>query len=166
MIHGINNFSAPVGIRQTARTAAGNAVWAMTSAPIATAENVLIHEITLLIGYCSTTINNSLIGYSLTKFSNATPTGGTAIIASPQDTNNAATVITDIRFLDTGLTTTGIIRGAPIAHITLPTTNGATNMYRRTFTSISLDPGEGLLIDLFLTAEIGLVLSGEIIWSE
>lgn len=161
-----NYYSAPVSIRQTAASAANSTVWAMRNAAAST-KTVVIERIYLLISFdAGTPITRSFQRYDLVRFSAATPTAGTAVTVVLQDSSNAATQVTDVRFLDTGLTTTGVTFGTSFATVGVPASDGATNVYVRDVVGFKLAPGEGFAIRLNTAAVIGQDLDGEIVWSE
>lgn len=161
-----NFYSAPVNIRQTAATAANATVWAMRNAAAST-KNVVIERIYLMMSFdTATPIGRALLRYDIERFTTATPTAGSAITVVLMDSQQAATQVTDVRFIDTGLTTTSVVFGTPIATIGCPATDATSNHYCRENVGIRLAPGEGLAIRLNVVAVAGQGLTGEIVWSE
>lgn len=162
-----NYYSVPVQIRQSAATAANATVFAMRNAAAST-RTVFIERIALAGTFdAASPVGRSLLRYALCRFSTATPTAGTAVTVIEMDNGNAATQVTDVRFLDTGLTTTGVVFESPFAIIGIPSSDGATVQYEREGIAIELAPGEGFCIRLITVAAIiGQGLSGEIVWSE
>lgn len=162
----LNYYSAPVNIRQTAATAANSTVWTMRNAAAST-KTVYIERITLLMAFdTATPITRSLQRYDLVRFSAATPTAGTAITVVSMDSSNAATGVTDVRFVDTGLTTTGVTFGAAFATIACPATDATTTQFSRDGIALKLAPGEGFCIRLTVAAVAGQSVAGEVVWSE
>jgi hypothetical protein len=159
-------YSAPVNINQSAATAANATVWAMRS-PTSATRNVYIERIYLMLAFDNgTPLGRSLQRYDLQRFSAATPTGGTAITAIKQDNESPPTVVTDIRSIDTGLTTTGLSFETSFLTLSVPATDQTTTVYVREKVGFKLRPGEGLAIRLDVTAVAGQSVCGEIVWSE
>jgi hypothetical protein len=160
-------YSAPVNIRQTAATAANATVWSMRNASGST-KTIYLERIFLSMAFDGATpLTRTSLKYDLVRYTSATPTGGTAITVVAQDSSSAATQVTDVRFLDTGLTTTGVSFGTPIATIICPETdNGPVAQYIREAIAVKLAPGEGFCIRLDVAAVVGQSISGEIVWSE
>lgn len=160
-------YSLPIQIRQSAGTAASKIVWAMRN-DAASQKIVTVERIFLQMGFdAGTPLGRSLQRYSLRRFTTAAPTGGTAINPVPMDTQSPATVITDARFLDTGLTNGNLVlSGDSIAVIGCPASDGSTVPYERKDIPIKLAAGEGLAIVLEVAAVVGQDLTGEVIWAE
>lgn len=133
----------------------------------ASTKTVYIERVMLLMSFdTATPIGRALNRYTIERFSAATPTGGTAQTPASMDSSNAATGVTDVRFLDTGLTTTGVTFDNPIAIVGCPSTDATTTQYIREGIAIKLAPGEGLALRLNVIAAIGQGLTGEVVWSE
>jgi hypothetical protein len=159
-------YSAPINIRQTAATAANSTVWAMRNAAAST-RTVIIEKIELMMAFDSATpATRSTQRYDLIRFSTATPTAGTAITVAQMFSGDPSTQVTDVRFLDTGLTTTGVVLNSPFATIGCPATDATTTKYQRQGPPLFLAAGEGLCIRLNTAAVIGQSVTGEIVWSE
>ena len=159
-------YSAPVNIRQTAATAAGATVWSMRNSATSTI-TVFIERIELLLAFDSSTpTTRSTPRYDLVRFSTTTPTGGTAITVGQMTSGDVSTQVTDVRFLDTGLTTTGVVFSSPFATIGCPATDATTTKYQRQDIYLTLGVGEGFCIRLNTAAVVGQSLTGEIVWSE
>jgi hypothetical protein len=159
-------YSAPVNIRQTAATGSGATVWAMRNSATSTI-TVFIERIELLLAFDSgTPITRSLQRYDLVRFSTAIPTGGTAVSVAQMYSGDSGTQVADVRFLDTGLTTTGVVFNPAFCTIGCPATDATTTKYQREGIALILGVGEGFCIKLNGAAVIGQSLSGEIIWSE
>jgi len=159
-------YSAPVNIRQTATTASGATIWSMRNSATSTV-TVYIENINLLLAFDSgTPLTRSTQRYDLIRFSTATPTGGTSISVAQMYSGDSGTQVSDVRWLDTGLTTTGIVFNPAFCTIALPASDGATSYYKRDNIALILGVGEGFCIKLNGAAVIGQSISGEIIWSE
>lgn len=160
-------YSAPVEVHQTAATATAATIWAMRNAAAST-RTVYVERIQLSVDFSGTNpVTRSLLGYDLCRFSTATPTAGAAITVIKMDNSgNPSTQVTDVRDLDTGLTTTSVVFETAFATVAVGSTDGATREYTREGISLKLAAGEGLCIRLTNTAIIGLNISGEIVWSE
>lgn len=162
----LNYYSAPVNIRQTAATAANATVWSMRNAAAST-KTIYIERIMLMTAFdAATPITRALQRYDVVRFTTATPTAGTAITVIAMDSSSAATQVTDVRFLDTGLTTTSVVFGTAITTISCPATDATTNNFVRSGIPIKLLAGEGLCLRLNVVAVIGQSMVGEIVWSE
>lgn len=160
-------YAARVRNRQTAATASGNSVWAMTN-PVGSLKDVYIERIQLSTAFDGTTlVGNTLLSYLLARFTGGTPTGGTVVSAVPMNSSDPASVVTDIRMLNTGLTIPGgLVFGPAFSHFGIPSVQGSTNFYTRDNIGIKLAPGEGLTINLTATASAGQSVEGEVLWSE
>lgn len=161
----INYYSAPVNIRQTAATASGATVWAMRNSATSTIL-VFIERISLSLGFDAAVGIVETPRYDLIRFSGATPTGGTAVSVAQMYSGDNGTQVTDARFLDTGLTTTGIVFNPAFAEIGCPAALGATAFFVRQDIPLLLGPGEGFCIRTSTTTAIGMSIVGEIVWSE
>lgn len=161
-----NRYTTFVALRQTATTAANTLVFSMRNSPTAT-KAVFIDNVSLLLGFDSVTpVVSASLRYRFQRFSAATPTGGTVQSAASLSSSNAVSQVTDIRSLDTGLTTTGIVLSNQLTHFGIPQTQGATNNLTIQNWGLKLDPGQGLAITLDAVAAIGQTLFGSISWSE
>lgn len=159
-------YSAPVAIRQSAATASGGTVWAMRN-PVGSTKIVFIESVHLLLSFdAGTPLGRSLQKYDLVRFSAATPTAGTSITPVSADSTSSSSAVTDVRFLDTGLTTTSVSFGNALATMSVPASDGATTTYVRNNSPIRLMAGEGLCIRLNGAAVVGQGVCGDIIWSE
>jgi hypothetical protein len=159
-------YSLPIKIRQTAATGAGATIFSMRNGTSSTI-TVVIERIELLLGFDAGTPNTrSTQSYDLVRFSTATPTGGTALSVAQMYSGDVSTQIIDARWLDTGLTTTGVVFNPPFCTISCPASDGATTKYQRAEIPFMLGAGEGFCIKLNNAAVIGQSISGEIVWSE
>lgn len=162
----IGYYSLPINIRQSAATGSGATVFAMRNSATSTI-TVFIERITLLNGFdAGTPLTRSTQKYDLVRFSTATPTGGTTLSVQQTYSGDVSSQVTDARFLDTGLTTTGVIFNPAFATIGCPASDGATNNYVRETIPVMLGIGEGFCIKLNGAAVIGQSLTGEIVWGE
>ena len=158
-------YSLPVSLRQSTATAANTVVWTMRNNSISP-KIVVIEKISLAMSFdAGTPVTRTSLRYEFVRFNSATPTGGTQISPILMVSNAPATMITDARFLDTGLTTTGLVFENAFASVGCPASDGATASYYRDI-PIKLAAGEGLAIRLNVAAVAGQGLFGEIIWSE
>jgi hypothetical protein len=158
-------YVVPVSIRQSANTAANATVWAMRVDPGAS-KSVFIERIYLSASFdAGTPIGRALLRYSIGGFGSATPTGGTSLSVISLDSANPASVVTDARLLDTGLTTSGVNFQSPAFGVGVPACDGSVVPFDFTG-AIRLQPGQGLYIRLFTAAVIGLGLNGYVQWKE
>lgn len=159
-------YSLPVNIRQTAATASGATVWAMRNSTNATV-NLYIKRMKLVMSFDQLTALASITArYDLIRFSGATPTGGTALTVAQMYSGDLATQVADARFLDTGLTTTGVVFNPAFCEIGCPAALGVTTIYDRDDLPLVLGPGEGFCIRTSTTTAIGISIVGEVVWSE
>jgi hypothetical protein len=161
----INYYSVPVNIRQTAATASGATVFAMRNSATSTLL-VFVERMHFLLGFDAATGVVATPRYDLIRFSGATPTGGTAIPVAQMYSGDSATQVTDARFLDTGLTTTGVVFNSPFAEIGCPAALGVTALFTRQDIPLVLAPGEGFCIRTSTTTAVGISIVGEVVWSE
>jgi hypothetical protein len=158
-------YSLPVNIRQSAGTTAGTVVWAMRN-NAASPKIVMIEDINLMMSFdAGTPITRQSLRYEFVRFNSATPTGGTQITPTMMDSTAPSTLVTDARYVDTGLTTSGMVFENAFASVGCPASDGVSVAYHRT-KPIKLAAGEGLAIRLNMNAVAGQGLFGEIIWSE
>lgn len=161
-----NYYSLPVRIRQSATTGSGATVWSMRNGAASTV-TIIIERIELHPSFDVTTpVTNSLQSYDLVRFSTATPTGGTALSVQQMYSGDSGSQISDARFLDTGLTTTGVVFNPAFCTIGIPAVLGANSVYKRDGIAVMLAAGEGLCIKLNGAAVIGQGLTGEVVWTE
>lgn len=164
-------YALPINIRQTAATAANATVWTMRNGG---SKKVFIRRILLAMLFDGSAAAATTLKYLLARFSAATPTGGTALTVVKMQTTFASSTLADARFLDTGLTTTGVTFETEWATIGLPAsvTSGSlfwnmpfigSNEAKEPFV---LNPNEGLAIRLQNAAVIGLGLTGSVHWDE
>lgn len=163
-------YVLPINIRQTAATAANSVVWAMRL--VSSPRRVYIRQIILTVAFDGTAAA-STSRYALGRFSVATPTGGAVIPVIKKRSNYSASDVTDARFLDTGLTITGVTFDTPgfIAGCPRGLTGGSSEFVFGTddgtsFSSFELASGEGFWIGLTATAVIGDSLLGWVAWDE
>lgn len=155
--------------QQTAATAANATVWAMRNAAAST-RSVFLESISCRMGFnAANPVIRTEEGYVFQRFSGATPTGGTAMTAGLGDTTDAASQVTDIRFLDTGLTTAGVTFVANnLATMMCDTTQGISCQQPILVppAGIKLAPGEGLAMRLDSAAVAGMSIGCNIAWRE
>lgn len=160
-------YSLPVNVRSSTNGVAANStIWAMRNDPSSTT-TVIIENISLNMSFdMGTPLGRSLQRYDLIRFSAATPTGGTSLTPDPTMTTNPTSGVTDARYVDTGLTTTGISFGNPFLTIGVPATDSAFSNFQNSTMKIFLNPGEGLCIRLNNASVQGQSITGFIQWSE
>lgn len=164
-------YALPINIDQTAATAANSTVWAMRNGA---SNKIFLRRLLLNIVFDGTAAAGLTLRYMLARFSAATPTGGTSIPAIKMQTTFAASTLADARFLDTGLTTAGVVFETEWATLSIPAsiTGGVVNWpcpfigSNEAKESFVLNPNEGLAIRLQSAAIIGLGISGSVHWDE
>lgn len=160
------NYSAPINVRQSTTSAANTTIWAMRN-DLNSTKTIYIDHIEINMSFdAGTPLGRSLQRYDFVRFSSATPTGGSSITAVPNDSTAPSTQITDIRSVDTGLTTSGISFGTPIITVGVPATDSAVVNYQSSDIPIILGAGEGFCIRLTNTAVAGQGMTGFITWSD
>lgn len=159
-------YSLPVNIRQSTTTAANTTVWAMRNAS-GSPKQVVIEKIQLSMAFdAGTPLGRSLQRYEVRRFNTATPTGGTALTPVQMDLLAPATVVTDARAVDTGLSVTSVVFDNSFFVISCPATDATVVQYVRTGIPMKLAAGEGLAIRLNVAAVAGQSICGEVTWSE
>lgn len=156
-------YSLPVNVRQTAATASGATVWAMRNGSTA---SVYIERMSLGLSFDGTSASGTTSRYDLIRFSAATPSGGTALSVAQMYSGDVGTQVASASFLDTGLTTTGVVFNAPWAEIGCPAIAGSATKFERYGTPLVLGPNEGFCIRTSTTTAIGMAIIGEVVWSE
>ncbi len=177
------SYMVPINIRQTAATAAAATVFAMRNS---TGKTCYIRRIYLVQGFDGTSPAATTLRYGIARFSAATPTGGSTIPIIKKRTSYTTSNVTDVRFVDTGLTTTSVTfetefvsLGLPLYSIQVgaPTTSGACGpvvvnslMFEKAgqnFDTFELAASEGLCIRILtISTVIGSTLNGFICWDE
>ncbi len=170
----IGCYCLPIRIVQSAASVAGVTVWAMRLVNTST-KKVKIKKIHLAIGFAGGTATVTVSEYDLVRFSAATPTLGTAITVVKKKSSYGASDVTDARFLDTGLTTTGITFETAFAMVGCGRNLGAVQNFgvdfssgggNRDFEAFELRAGEGFAIRLGIVAVIGDYIEGFVTWDE
>lgn len=165
------SYVADINVRQTAASAIGTTIWTMRNTGALTA---LIRQISLIMAFDGTAAAATTLRYDIARFSGATPTGGTAVTPVKKRNSYGASSVTDLRFLDTGLTTTGITFESAFHTIALPVsvTSGNAQLHLpftlpgERYSPFELATGEGLAIRLNVAAVIGLSLTGSVHWDD
>lgn len=161
-----DKYSAFISVRQGAATAAGSVVWSMRNAAAAT-KDAYIDKIEIQMAFDSATpATRSTQRYGIVRFSGATPTGGSVITPTHMDTASAAPQVSDIRTLTSGLGVVGVVIGTTLAFPAIPAADGSTMILHLSDLGLRLRPGEGLAINLLVTAVIGQYIGGFVSWSE
>lgn len=165
-------YLLPIKIRQTATTAAGETVWAMRY--VSGSLIVHIRRISGVITFDGTASPAKTVGYRFRRFSAATMSGGTTITVAKKRSSYPDSVVTDARFSDTGLTTTGVTFDAIFSELLIPISVSSMILpFSVDFDKIGirlsdfeLSAGEGLAIQLSEAAEVGLGIFGWVEWDE
>lgn len=162
-------YSVPITIRQTSAIGTVVTVWAMRVDPAST-KNIKITALDVSMMFDGTAAAVTTPIYGFFRFSTATPTGGTASTVISHVTGGVASNVFDVRFLDTGLTTTGIVSQAAFNVIGVPiSVTGGISAHPMPFSEgneFMLRPGEGLLIANGSPTVIGVSLRGRVTWYE
>ena len=165
----MNTYKATVKIRQTGTTSAAEPVWAMR---LLAGSSRLVHvtRVYLVVSFDGA-VATSTSSYTIERFDSFTFTGGTAITSAALTSGARATDMTDIRFLDTGLTDTDVANIQELVNVGNQrgvhghTVFDLTDVcYLRNILGTRL--GEGLAIVLNETAVIGDALRGYVEWTE
>lgn len=168
------SYMAPINVRQTSAAAANVVVWNMRN-PAGSAKTVYIRKISLSIAFDGTASAGITLRYKLLRYNTGTYTGGTNVPVIKKATSMPATAVTDIAFLDTGLTAAGgpglesefLVIGIP-ASVTSGigvTQLDFANACERDALPV-LVAGEGLQIALQQAAIIGQTVGGCVEWDE
>lgn len=169
----IRGYQLPIAVRQTAATAAAACVWAMRNLGIPN-RPIALRRLAVNVMFDGTPAA-SQSQYQLARFRTVTPSLGTALTVVKQNTDDAASVVTDARFLDTGLTIAGVAFDTAAMSMGAPRQVGAGCQYVREWPGIMdgqgsgafiIKPTDGLCILLGATAVIGDGIQGAIEWDE
>lgn len=167
------SYVANILIRQSATTAANTMVWSIfnTSSTIFNR----IRALRLLMMFDQTATAATTKAYYLQRIATAVPSGGTAITPTKKRSGDTGAVA-DIRFADTGYTTTSMTTVAsPFCKIAVPISVTAVIapmpmplhvMGERLFSPIELGQNEGIGIFLNETAAIGQGIAGYVEFDE
>lgn len=165
----VGAYMLPIFIRQSAATAGGAVVWAMRNGA---ALKAFIRRIFLVASFDGTAAA-SHSQWEIERFTTATPTAGTAISVVKKKFAGIASTVADARFLDTGLTITGVVLDNPFMYVGNPRQNGATSEFVYPYSrdledqeDFTLDLNEGLAIKLTSAAVIGDSIRGYVEWDE
>lgn len=166
---GTGKYFTSFSTQQTAATAANASIFAMRNAAAST-KTVIFESVYCRQGFNATNpVTRTQEGYIFQRFSAATPTGGTALTAGLGDSSDSASQVTDIRFLDTGLTTTSVTFVAnSLAEIACDTTQGieCNQPILSQPSAWKLAPGEGLVMRLSTATVTGVTISCHFGWRE
>ena len=165
------SFMLPINVRQTAASAAASTVWTVRNGA---SKTMRLRRLFAAVVFDGTAAAATTLKYALQRFSAATPTGGTALTAVKKRTTYSASTIADARFLDTGLTTTGVTfeTDAAILPIAVSVTAQTAVMdvyFERTaelHSTFELAANEGLALRLNTAAVIGMGIDGFLEWDE
>lgn len=135
------------------------------------ARRVFIRCIELKLGF-SGIVAASRSLYEFTRFSAATPTGGTALSALKKDNTMPATTLTDMRFAAGGLTVSGVVFESPlhlVGHTNQLSTDHAQNINfigDGETGKFVIGVNEGFAIRANTAVVLGSYLIGSLIWDE
>jgi hypothetical protein len=171
----IRGYNLPIAIRQTAASAADSVVWSMRNlGPGKSRRAIAIRRISVNVMFDGVAAA-SQSQYKLCRFRDATPTIGTALTVVKQNTDDTDSIVTDARFLDTGLTVAGVTFDAAMQIMGAPRQVGACAQYVREWPGIMsgqgsgaliIKPDDGLCLRLGVAAVIGDGIQGFIEWDE
>jgi hypothetical protein len=167
------SFLANVLIRQTTTTSADAIVWSLFNADAT--KKCRIRSIRLQVVFDGTLAATTTRAYYLQRTATAAPSAGTTITASQKRSGDAASV-TDIRFLDTGLTVGSMTKVySPFCKIALPISVTGLVQYfpiplyvmaERLISPIELLQNEGIGIFLNENTTAGFGICGAVEWDE
>jgi len=165
-------FFAPIKIRHTGTTAAGEPVWAMRLKDDSS-RYVQITRVYIVASFDGTAAATTS-AWVLERYDTATMTGGVAITPSGYSSSVPATHVTDVRDIlaGTGLTDTSVVNLEELAIIGCPrgATGGSVLWDIKDLCTLrnahGAKNGEGLSVTLDDTAVIGDGLRGFIEWTE
>lgn len=165
----VRGYTLPLFIRQTSTN--GGVVWAMRNLG---QKAIYVRRIMVNVLFDGTT-TPSQSQYQLSRFRTATPTAGTAQTVIKRNTSSAASVVTDARFSDLGLTQGGMVIDTPMLSMGAPRTPGACAQYLYDWPAFLTDTTrepmivpalDGLCLVLGVVAVIGDGIQGLIEWDE
>lgn len=159
-------FTLPVNCRQTATTAADQAVWIVRKS--ASAVPIYLRRLIARVVFDGTAAAATTLRYRLEKTTGVwVPGDGTAVSVAKKQTSLTSSLIAACRVKDTGLDTTGLSFGDVIGQLAVPASvTGTVVPYDIDFfqgnqgVPITLEADEGLAIRLAATAVIGLGIYG------
>lgn len=166
-------YMLPVFVRHTTAAAANSLVWAMRNLGT---RSLYLTRVSLVASF-SGTAAASHSRAALLRFRSATPTGGTAMTVVKMNTADGASAVTDARFLDTGLTVTGVTFDTSFLDLSCQRQVSASGVYswsdadrldglRATRGKMIIAPNDGLGLRLVNAAVIGDCYAGGIAWVE
>jgi hypothetical protein len=169
----IRGYQLPIYLRQTGATAADSTVWAMRNLGVPS-RAIYLRRLAVNVMFDGTAAA-STSRYELRRFRTATPTNGTALTVVKQNTDEAASVVTDARFLDTGLTVAAVTFDTPAMAMGAPRQVGACASYVREWPGMMAEQGsgafiikptDGICLRLGVASVIGDNIQGWIEWDE
>ena len=169
----MRRWKAPIKIRHTGTTAAGEPVWAMRLKDDATVQ-VEITKIQLYVSFDGT-VATTHAAYTIERYDTFTMTGGVQIVPSPVAKAGTAIQVTDVRDIlaGTGLVDTSVANIEELAIVGLPrsaTGHGQMFEFGPQFCYLrnlgNVQQGQGLAIVLDNTAVVGDGLNGYVEWEE
>lgn len=164
------SFMAPINIRQTATTAAQSTVWYLNAAG---ALGLYIRRLVLQVGFDGTAAA-STVRYDLLRYGTAVCSGGIAITPIKKSTANATATTATAGFADTGVTVTSVVFETAFATLACPiSVTSRSSVYpinlvtpAQRFGEIVIASGQGLAIQLTVTAVVGQTITGYVEWDE
>ena len=159
------SYMLPINIVQSAATVVNSTVWALRNGG---SKAVYIRRVLLNMGYHGAAVATTG-RYAIERFDTATPTGGTALTPVKKNSSMPTSAIADVRFLDTGLTTAGVVFGTDLAIIGNQRQLSAGHLLDMNFAGgdeLVLNANEGLCIRLNVAAVVGDSLTGFVEWDE
>lgn len=166
----VNGYVVPIDIAQSAASAVDTTVWSLTNG---TTRPLIVTRFRGIVLFSGTATAANTQRYKLVRTTAGTPSGGTAITPVKKRTSLGASGAADSRFLDTGLTTSGVTFGDVLQRLALPAS--ATGVLRAfdfdfsrepEFAQLYLDLSQGLALRLDATAVVGFGLSGFLEYQE
>jgi hypothetical protein len=164
------SYSAIIDIAPATTLTDGTTYWSMRNNG-GGGRVALIRQIELIMLFTGTAAA-SVSSYRFERFNTATPTGGSSITANKFKNSYANTTMTDIRFLNTGLTTTSVVFEATgfirTGHMNQLTANVVQDFKWHVSETVKqeLAAGEGLCIRANGALVAGTRMIGQITWDE
>jgi hypothetical protein len=165
-------YIAKFGFRHTATDAADTAVFAMR-VPAASLVRAVVKKVKINVACDVTTAVASRIGYGLSRFNAADPTGGSSPPRIGLSSRDTVSVIADANIKTGAALTLGGVFEGNFHEVFIATSNGAAAEQVIHFEDVSsrceglnLFPGEGLTIRTAIVAVVGQMCSGSVFWEE
>lgn len=165
----VESYMAQIDFTPATTFADGTTYWTMRN--VSGTKIALIRRLELILAFTGTAAA-SVSSYRIERFSAATPTTGTAITVVKKKSAFTASAITDIRFNNTGLTTTGVTFETGAMTRVMHMNQLQAVAFDLSFTGegevpkFELASGEGLAIRANGTIVSGTRMTGCISWDE